>query len=158
LSSGLRISKAADDAAGLAISEKMRAQVRGLGQAQRNIQDAVSLIQVGEAGLNEITKNLQRVRELSVQAASGHLTNSDRLALNNEVNEIKETINDIAKNTEFNEKKILYSGQIEQQTITTEVWVEVGAGETVHATYINVPDPPNPESLWVVGEFGTISG
>jgi flagellin len=78
LSSGLRINSAADDAAGLAISEKLRAQIRGLAQAQRNAQDGISMIQTGEGAMNETTSMLQRMRELAVQASNDTLSSSDR--------------------------------------------------------------------------------
>lgn len=107
LSSGLAINQAADDAAGLAISEKMRAQIRGLDQAQRNIQDGISLIQTVEGGLGSIADQLQRARELFVQAANDTLTNQDRVAIQQEVEQIKNGINHIANHTEFNGKDSL---------------------------------------------------
>jgi flagellin len=107
LSSGLRINRAGDDAAGLSISEKMRAQIRGLSQASRNIQDGISLIQTAEGGLNEVHSLLQRGRELSVQSANGTLTDSDRQAVQKEVEQINSEINRIANNTEFNTIKLL---------------------------------------------------
>jgi flagellin len=107
LSSGLRINRAGDDAAGLAISEKMRGQIRGLDQASRNSQDAISLIQTAEGALNETHDILQRMRELSVQASNGTNTDDDRIALNNEVTELIEEIDRIANQTEFNTKKLL---------------------------------------------------
>lgn len=102
LTSSLRINKAGDDAAGLAISEKMRGQIRGLSQANRNIQDGVSLVNIAEGGLKEIHSTLQRMRELSVQAATDTLTASDREQLQNEVNQLNKDINHIANTTEFN--------------------------------------------------------
>ncbi|WP_019850656.1 flagellin [Desulfitobacterium sp. PCE1] len=108
LSSGLRINRASDDSAGLAISEKMRAQIRGLSQAVRNIQDGISLIQTAEGGISQIiTPPLQRMRELAIQAANGTLTDSDRKKLQDEVNQLKSGINNIAQNTEFNGIKLL---------------------------------------------------
>lgn len=108
VSSGLRINRAADDAGGASISEKMRAQIRGLEQAGRNIQDGVSLVQTAESGLGQIENpNLQRMRELCVQAANGTLTSEDREKIQNEINEIKNSVNDIANNTEFNTIKLL---------------------------------------------------
>lgn len=107
LSSGLRINTAADDAAGLAISEKMRAQIRGLNQASRNIQDAISLIQTAEGGLNEIHSLLQRGRELSVQAANGTQTDEDRKQLQYEAVEIIKEIDRIANATQFNTINLL---------------------------------------------------
>lgn len=107
LSSGLRINCAGDDAAGLAISEKMRGQIRGLNQATRNIQDGISLVQTAEGGLNEIHSLLQRGRELSVQAANGTLTESDKKSIQDEINQISSEIDRISTNTEFNTIKVL---------------------------------------------------
>lgn len=107
LSSGLRINRAADDAAGLAISEKMRGQVRGLNQAIRNAQDAISLIQTAEGALNETHAILQRMRELAVQAATDTNTDDDRTQLQNEVAQLIEELDRIADNTEFNTQKLL---------------------------------------------------
>ncbi|MGI6574699.1 MAG: flagellin [bacterium] len=107
LSSGLRINKAADDAAGLAISEKMRGQVRGLKQAIRNAQDGISLIQTAEGALNETHSILQRMRELAVQAANGTNDADDLSALQEEVTQLIEEIDRIATNTEFNKTTLL---------------------------------------------------
>jgi len=107
LSSGLRINRAGDDAAGLAISEKMRAQVRGLDQAQRNAQDGISLIQTAEGALNETHSILQRMRELAVQAANDTNTDTDRAELQKEVDQLAEELTRIAENTEFNTQKLL---------------------------------------------------
>jgi len=107
LSTGLRINSAADDAAGLAISEKMRAQVRGLDQAVRNSQDGISMIQTAEGALNETHSILQRMRELSVQAANDTLTSQDRGYIQLEVEQLKEEITRISTTTQFNKKKLL---------------------------------------------------
>ncbi len=107
LSTGLRINSAADDAAGLAISEKMRAQVRGLDQAVRNSQDGISMIQTAEGALNETHSILQRMRELSVQAANDTLTSQDRSYIQLEVDQLKEEVSRIASTTQFNKKKLL---------------------------------------------------
>jgi len=106
LSSGQRINAAGDDAAGLAISEKMRGQVRGLDQANRNAQDGISMIQTAEGAMNEIHNLLQRTRELAVQASNDTLTSADRSNLNDEVTQLKTEIDRIKDNTEFNTKKI----------------------------------------------------
>ncbi|EDL63925.1 flagellin N-terminal helical domain-containing protein [Bacillus sp. SG-1] len=124
LSSGMRINKAADDAAGLAISERMRAQIRGLNQAQNNIQDGISLVQTTEGALAEIQDSLQRMRELSVQASNGTLTNGDRQGIQNEINQLNQGLNDIVNKTEFNTKKLLTnytesSFQSEWKTVKT---------------------------------------
>jgi len=107
LSSGKRINSAADDAAGLTISNRMTSQIRGLDQAIRNANDGVSLIQVAEGALNETNNMLQRIRELSVQSANGIYSNGDRATLNAEVKQLLSQIDFIGKNTEFNGKSIL---------------------------------------------------
>ncbi|WP_142415499.1 flagellin [Hathewaya massiliensis] len=107
LSSGLRINRAGDDAAGLAISEKMRGQIRGLNQASRNAQDGISLIQTAEGALNETHSILQRMRELSVQSANDTNVKVDRENLQKEVKELQSEINRIASQTQFNTKNLL---------------------------------------------------
>lgn len=107
LSTGLRINSAADDAAGLAISEKMRAQVRGLDQAVRNSQDGISMIQTAEGALNETHSILQRMRELAVQAANDTLTSQDRGYIQLEIDQLKEEVSRISTTTQFNKKKLL---------------------------------------------------
>lgn len=107
LSSGLRINKAGDDAAGLAISEKMRGQIRGLDQASRNAQDSISMIQSAEGGLNETHSILQRMRELAVQASTDTNTATERKALQDEMKQLTSEIDRIANTTEFNTKKLL---------------------------------------------------
>jgi flagellin len=110
LSSGLRINRAGDDAAGLAISEKMRGQIRGLDQASRNAQDGISLIQTAEGALNETHDILQRMRELSNQSANGTATDADRSAMQDELNQLTSEINRIGNTTEFNTQKLLNGG------------------------------------------------
>ena len=107
LSSGLRINSAADDAAGLAISEKMRSQVRGLDRAVANTQDGISMIQTAEGALSETHSILQRMRDLSVQAANDTLTQQDRSYIQEEVDQLKEEITRIGNTTQFNKKKLL---------------------------------------------------
>lgn len=107
LSSGMRITAAKDDAAGLAISEKLRAQIRGLGQAERNAQDGISLVQTAEGALNEVSGALIRMRELSVQASTGTLGDEERGYLNDEFNALMTEIDRIANVTEFNGKYLL---------------------------------------------------
>lgn len=111
LSSGLRINSAADDAAGLAISEKMRRQIRGLSRAVLNAQDGISMIQTAEGALGESHSILQRMRELAIQASNDTLTSNDRLEIQKEVNQLKLDLDRIAKNTEFNTKKLLDGSQ-----------------------------------------------
>src|SRR5918997_609151 len=111
LSSGYRINRAADDAAGLAISERLRAQVKGLDQAQRNVQDAVSLVQTAEGSLTEVHAMLQRVRELAVQFKNGSLSTADRTAIQSEVNQLASEIERIGSSAEFNGTKLLNAAQ-----------------------------------------------
>jgi len=112
LSSGLKINRASDDAAGLAISEKMRGQIKGLDMAVKNAQDAISLIQTAEGALNEVHAILQRMRELAVQAASDTNTDVDRSSIQAELDQLREEIDRIARSTEFNTKKLL-NGNLE---------------------------------------------
>lgn len=127
LSSGLRINKAADDAAGLAISEKMRGQINGLEQANRNAQDGISMIQTAEGALNETHSILQRMRELSTQASNGTLTSTDRSNIQDEMGQLSKEITQIASTTQFNTKHLLDGSQ------TAAVSFQVGAnsGETI---------------------------
>ncbi|KJE27946.1 flagellin [Geobacillus kaustophilus] len=111
LSSGLRINRASDDAAGLAISEKMRSQIRGLQMAERNALDAISLIQTAEGALNEVHSILQRMRELAVQAANGTNQVTDREALDSEFQQLIEEIDRIGQDTQFNKMNILATDQ-----------------------------------------------
>jgi len=107
LSTGKRINSAKDDAAGLAISTRMEAQTRGLNMAIRNANDGISLMQTGEGAMNEVTDILQRMRELAVQSVNGTNNDSDRVALNDEVTQLKAEIDRIATTTEFNSQKLL---------------------------------------------------
>lgn len=107
ISSGLGINKASDDTAGLVMVSKMKAQIRGLQQAMRNIQEGISMLQVMDGALNELTSYLQRMRELAIQASNGTLCDDDRKKIVLEVEQIKNGINDIANNTEFNTIKLL---------------------------------------------------
>lgn len=107
LSSGYRINRAADDAAGLTISEKMRAQIRGLAQASANAQDGISCVQTAEGALNEVEDILQRMNELAVKSANGTNTSADREAIQKEVSALQEEISRVAESTEFNTQKLL---------------------------------------------------
>lgn len=107
LSTGLQITSAADDAAGLAVSEKMRAQITGLDRARANAQDGISLLQTADGALGEVSSLLGRMRELSIQASNGTLTDTDREYIQIEVDELKKQIDDIANQTQFNSKKLL---------------------------------------------------
>lgn len=107
LSSGYRINRAADDAAGLTISEKMRAQIRGLAQASANAQDGISCVQTAEGALNEVEDMLQRMNELAVKSANGTNTSADREAIQKEVSALQDEISRVAESTEFNTQKLL---------------------------------------------------
>jgi flagellin len=109
LSSGYRINRAADDAAGLAISEKLQAQIKGLDQAQRNAQDAVSLVQTAEGSLDEVHEMLQRVRELAVQFKNGTLSTNDQQAIQSEINQLASEIERIGSTVQFNGVMLLNS-------------------------------------------------
>lgn len=111
LSSGLRINRASDDAAGLAISEKMRRQIRGLNRAVLNAQDGISMIQTAEGAMNETHSILHRMRELAIQSSNDTLTSNDRLEIQKEVNQLRDDIDRISRNTEFNTKKLLDGSQ-----------------------------------------------
>lgn len=125
LSSGLRINRAGDDAAGLSISEKMRSQIRGLNQASRNSQDGISMIQTAEGALNEVHNILQRMRELAVQAANGTNVTEDRDAIASEMTELNLEIGRIKENTTFNTQKLLDG----TTGVAGAVDIQVGADE-----------------------------
>src|SRR4051812_45774257 len=133
LSSGYRINRAADDAAGLAISEKMRAQIRGLSQNQRNIQDGISLAQTAEGALNTVHDMLQRVRELAVQFKNGSLSTSNQSAIQSEVFQLASEIERIGTSTKFNGISLLNSA-------STNVTFQVGAnaGESISVAMVSL--------------------
>ena len=130
LSSGYRINRAADDAAGLTISEKMRAQIRGLAKASDNAQDGVSLIQVAEGALNETHAILQRMNELATQAANDTNTSIDREAISAEIEELKTEVTRIASTTEFNSQKIL-DGTFETNGLKLQVGDKNEAAQSI---------------------------
>lgn len=130
LSSGLRINRAADDSAGLAVSEKLRSQVKGTGQAMRNAQDGISMIQTAEGGLEEVHSMMQRMRELAVQSANDSYSNDDRKAINNEMQALKSEVNAISSRTKFNGKELL-SGNLSTKIDAT---TGINEGFTVNAT------------------------
>ncbi len=132
LASGYRINRAADDAAGLAISENLRGQVKGLAQAQRNTLDAISMVQVGEAALVEVHTMLQRVRELAVQFKNGSLSTDDRAAINSEINQLASEIERIGADSEFNNIKML--------SASGRVTFQVGSddGQTIAVTTVSL--------------------
>jgi len=133
LSSGLRVNRAADDAAGLAISEKMRAQIRGLNQGLRNAQDGISLIQTAEGALNEVHAILQRTRELTTQAGSTTLSTADRTALGEEILTLRNEIDNIATRTRFNGLDLL-TGALSVQTTSTVADITSSDADTASVT------------------------
>lgn len=135
LSSGLRINRAGDDAAGLAISEKMRGQIRGLDQASRNAQDGISLIQTAEGALNETTNILQRMRELSVQAANDTNATTDRVAIKTELIALQDEITRIADTTKFNGKNLINSAA---SKASLSIQVGANSGEGIKITLANM--------------------
>ncbi|MED3730060.1 flagellin [Geobacillus stearothermophilus] len=184
LSSGLRINRAGDDAAGLAISEKMRGQIRGLEQASRNAQDGISLIQTAEGALNEVHSILQRMRELAVQAANDTNTVDDRGEIQKEINQLTSEINRIGNTTEFNTQKLLNgtrtttpsststpagqtTGGDDQQSVgqktggngqqsagTIEITLQIGANQSQSLT-IDIQDM-RARALGITGTAGTL--
>ncbi|MDR7414838.1 MAG: flagellin [Armatimonadota bacterium] len=141
LSSGFRINRAADDAAGLAISEKLRAQVRGLAQAIRNAQDGISMIQTAEGALNEVHAMLQRMRELALQAANDTLSNEDRAAINQEIQQLRAEIDNVSSRTTFNGKKLLDGSLVTSLNASSELRDNLaitGGTESAFVTKVDV--------------------
>lgn len=124
LASGLRINRAADDAAGLSISEVMRGQIRGLQQAQRNAQDGISFVQTAEGAMNEVSAMLVRMKELLVQRANGTYSCTDKSNINEELHELGQQINDIMTNTTFNGISITKGVSIVVDDIETEIGID----------------------------------
>ncbi len=152
LSSGLRINKAADDAAGLAISEKMIGQIKGLNQAQRNAQDGISLIQTAEGAENEIHAILQRMRELAVQASNDTLTSTDRAQSDKEFQALNQEINRIATATQFNTQnltdgsftnKLIQVGANASQTISVTIGSMSITSTNINTTATNITNQAN---------------
>src|SRR5919112_3759116 len=134
LSTGKRINSAKDDAAGLAIASSMTSQIRGMNQAIRNANDGISYAQTAEGALGEVTNMLQRIRELSVQSASGTYSDSDRTNLNSEVTELKSQITSILATTEFNGTRIFNSNAGATYTAAAgavSIQTGVNSGDTV---------------------------
>ena len=147
LSSGLRINRAGDDAAGLAISEKMRGQIRGLDQASRNAQDGISMIQTAEGALNETHSILQRMRELAVQASNDTNVGIDRSEIQKEINQLTSEINRIGNTTEFNNSKLLKGnepkGELTNVTNTASVTGVVAAPSTLTVDGLTIESDTN---------------
>lgn len=149
LSSGFRINRAADDAAGLAISEKMKTQIAGLEQAARNAADGISVIQTAEGALDEVEAMLQRMRELSVQAANGVNTDEDRGAIQDEIDQLNEEINRVSTTTEFNTKKLL-NGTVDRRSYSDNERVQlISLSDSVSITEyeLSVTTAPQPAQV-----------
>ena len=129
LSSGSRINKAGDDAAGLAISEKMKSQIGGLTQAKRNAQDGISLVQTAEGALNESHSILERMRDLAVQGGNGTLTTDDRNSINKELSALHEELTRISKTTEFNTKQVF--SQANDKAVAFTFQIGANSGQTL---------------------------
>lgn len=165
LSSGLRINRAGDDAAGLAISEKMRGQIRGLDQASRNSQDGISLIQTAEGALNETHSILQRMRELAVQSGNDTNTAGDRKNLQDEMNQLNEEIDRIQSTTQFNTKNLLDGSMgkavntaVANENVNTSLKNSVGALLTADTTKLTDLTDKNGNKLGIVsGDTVTVS-
>ncbi len=169
LSSGYRINRAADDAAGLGISEKMRGQIGGLAQAQRNAQDGISLVQTAEGSLSEVHNMLQRVRDLKVQHSNGTLSADDQSAIEAEIGQIGSEIKSIVDNTKFNGNALLNStgfkfqvGANDSETISTgaiTLSTAVGtAGTGGLSEIMNISDAATAKTALSTGALSAISG
>jgi flagellin len=130
LSSGMRINKAGDDASGLAVSEKMRSQIRGLNQASDNAANGISFIQATEGNLQETTDILQRIRELSIQSSNGVYTAEDRMQIQVEVSQLVDEIDRIASHAQFNGMNMLtgrFASETGENSVTSSMWFHIGA-------------------------------
>ena len=153
LSSGFRINRAADDAAGLAISEKMKTQIAGLEQAARNAADGISVIQTAEGALDEVEAMLQRMRALSVQAANGVNTDEDRAAIQDEIDQLNEEINRVSTTTEFNTKKLL-NGTVDRRSYSNNEKIQlISLSDSVAITEYKLTVGTAPEPARVQTEF-----
>ena len=130
LSSGMRINKAGDDASGLAVSEKMRSQIRGLNQASRNAADGISFIQTTEGFLQETTDVLQRLRELAVQSSNGIYTSEDRMQIQVEVSQLVDELDRVSSHAQFNGLNMLtgrFAANTGENSVTASMWLHIGA-------------------------------
>jgi flagellin len=148
LSSGSRINKSADDAAGLAISESLRAKTRGLGQAKRNANDGVSLVQVAESGLNEMSNIMIRMRELTVQSASDTIGEKEREYLQKEYGQLTEEVDRISNTTEFNGRKLL-GGESNSNGVTLQVGYNGSVDDTLNLKLNESGEAINAETLGI---------
>jgi flagellin len=153
LSSGMRITAAKDDAAGLAISEKMKAQIRGLAQAERNANDGISMVQTAEGALDEVSGILIRMRELAVQSSTGTLGSEERGYLNNEFDDLVTEINRIAEVTEFNGKKLLNGGS--SGGVSFQVGLNNVSADKITASIVGTLGGSFASDLGIGGNSGT---
>lgn len=142
LSSGLRVNRAADDAAGLAIAERFTSQIRGLGQAVRNANDGISMAQTGEGAMAELTNSFQRMRELAVQASNGIYNTNDRTSIDLEYQQLKEEVSRIINATEFNDKLILASSDV----IDFQVGYKSGSNNIITVAALDLTDETDADS------------
>jgi flagellin len=164
LSSGLRINSAADDVAGYAISERLKGQVNGLNQATQNISDAVSLAQTGQGALNDVTQMLQRVRELAVQYANGTTSETDKEAIEQETEQLKEEITRVGETTTFNGVNLLKGGESitfqvganEKETVEVKTVDLAKAVEKASVKEISTIDTALDEVTKAAGEYGAV--
>ncbi|MES0491260.1 MAG: flagellin [Leptospirales bacterium] len=152
LSSGERIVTAGDDASGLAVSEKMRTQVKGLRQAERNTEDGMSFVQTADGYLDQLSNILQRVRELSIQAANGIYTEDDRQLMQVEVSQLVDEVNRVSSQAEFNTMKLL-QGDFARGSTEASMWFHMGPN--MHQRERVYIDAMNAETLQVANEDGT---
>ena len=158
LSSGLRINRAADDAAGLSISEKLRSQIRGLDQAQRNAQDGISMIQTAEGAMTEVHDMLQRMRELSIQAANDTLTDNDRAAIDVEMQQLKTEIDSVRDRTKFNGKALLTGAlSTTQSGGTAMAGTVVVAGTNTSITQVDVSGAKSGDTFTLANAAGVLT-
>ena len=161
LSSGKRINTAKDDAAGLAIADKMSSQIRGMNQAIRNSNDGISYAQTAEGALGEVGNMLQRIRELAVQSASGTYSTSDRTNLNSEVTELKAQITNILATTEFNGSRVFNSGSgatYTAQAGAVSIQTGVNSGDTVSISFSSLSDLAAATAVDTAANAGTAIG
>ncbi|HXD55614.1 MAG TPA: flagellin [Solirubrobacteraceae bacterium] len=164
LSSGLRINSAADDVAGYAISERLKGQVSGLNQATQNISDAVSLAQTAQGALNDVVGMLQRVRELGVQYANGTTSETDKEAIEQETEQLKEEITRVGETTTFNGVKLLEGGEEikfqvganEKETVAVKTIELKGAVEKASVTEVKTIDEALDKVTKAAGEYGAV--
>lgn len=152
LSSGLRINRAADDAAGLSISEKMRGQIRGMEQAQRNVQDGISLVQTAEGALTEVSDMLVRMKELMVQKENGTYNATDKSNIDKELNALRSEISNIANKTKFNDIALL------NNTSDINIQLNHAAGDTIAIQMVNISSLSTTDLSEVNAAIDTVAG